>query len=417
MTQRTRWIGFLATTAIAILLVYAIVNESSRQEQAQAAYRATAITDGIDLYAHHCASCHGAAGEGLGIYPALNEEFVQHQDQYLLFNVIARGRYRTEMVAYSIEEGGNLVGADITNLVMMLQAAPWERVEARVIELDLVPEEPEVIVLVDDITFDAEALALGTELFATYCVECHGDNGQGTDLAPPLTSRYVASMPAQQLLDTISFGVSGTEMDSFSSTLTQEDKLALVAVLRSWNAGEAAPPPSDAVPLEVADVQGRATFEAWCAPCHGISGEGSSIAPALNDIPTVPADFIATRVRTGFNAMPPFSENDMPDDDLWVLIAYVQNRILGSGLPTYTEADMLTASDLYALHCTECHGRDGLGVEDKGPRLITIPPMHASEIYNFVRLGSAEAEAFPAAILPDGELRLIIGYIHSLSNE
>lgn len=421
MTRGMKWLGFLATLLIVVMLGINIARESSRQQAARQRHLAAAIEQGTDLYALHCASCHGAAGEGLAAYPALDQAFMREQDAQTIYAIIERGRYNTEMAAYGINESGALTVAQLDSLVTVIKAGPWEAVERRVAELGLTPPEETIAaapanaaaLLPTNLNPD-QAMTLAQELFLNNCVECHGENGAGTAQAPQLNNAYVRGMSEAQLVNIITKGVLRTEMDSFRDTFSPDEIAVLVYMLQNWE--DAAPnTPTPTVDTSSVTETGQELFETWCAICHGVQGEGGSIAPSLNDIPPLPADFITSRVRGGYNAMPPFSESDVSNAQLAVLIDYAQTRIFGSRLPILSEEEMKIAAGLYVVHCAECHGEVGQGTAEKGPALVVSPPLRASEITNFVRFGSAQAEAISPDTLPDQELEFIIAYIHSLS--
>ncbi|MBX5482364.1 MAG: cytochrome c/FTR1 family iron permease [Myxococcaceae bacterium] len=99
-------------------------------------------------------------------------------------------------------------------------------------------------------------LARGRELFAQACAACHGTTGDGQapaaatmDPKPAnfLDPRVMASLTPYKAFNTISFGVTGTAMPSFSTALTEKDRWALafyVVSLRHRGAtcqGEPAP--------------------------------------------------------------------------------------------------------------------------------------------------------------------------------
>lgn len=430
MTRGYKWFGFLATTAIVLLLAVNVVREPARQQQAQADYQAAAVDAGMDLYAMNCARCHGAAGEGLGVYRALDQEFIINKDPRELYTVIHFGRYATDMAAFGLDEGGNLTPAQIDRLVVMLQAGSWEAVEARVAALGMLPTEADIAAATRSLEVaalngngsDPAVVARGRELFAEHCTECHGEAGEGTADAPQLNNAYVRGMPDSQLYEIVGLGVRNTEMEGFAELLPAEDLAALIALLHVWDDAGASPADSGTVIAtaeEIAAVSqtGQEIFEMWCGVCHGVRGEGGAIAPSLNDIPALPADFLVSRVRNGKNAMPPFSENDLPNGQLAVVIEYAQSTIIGSGLPVYSEAELSQGGALYVTHCAECHGAAGEGVTDEGPRINTLPPMRAVEITNFTRVGSTQTPAIPSSEVSDADLRLIVAYIHSLSQQ
>ena len=332
------------------------------------------------------------------------------------------------MAAFGLDQGGVLTSAQINDLVVMIQGAEWDAVAERVVALGYAPTEEDIqaaLAAGQSVTLalgavDAETLALGQGLFETHCIECHGPDGQGTADAPQLNNPYVQSMAESQLLEIVGQGVRNTEMEGFGDRLSPDEIAALIQLLRNWgNLHGAAPAQvfTIASPEEIAAVgeTGQQLFEMWCAVCHGVRGEGGAIAPSLNDIPHLPAEFLVSRIRNGQNAMPPFPEANLANGQLALVIEYAQANIIGSGLPTYTPEELAQGADLYATHCAECHGPAGEGAGEAGPRINTLPPMRAVEIVNFTRVGSAQTPAIPSAQVSDEELRLIVAFIHSLS--
>jgi len=429
MTRELTLMGLLGTLLIAVAMGINVLRESDRQAQAQLDLRVAAVLDGMDRFAENCAICHGAAGEGLGVYRALNQEFIVKKDPHDLFTVIRYGRYATEMAAFALDEGGNLTPGQIDELVAMLQYGSWDAIAARVEALGLTPTEADVqaamrsveVAAVGQQAADPAALPAALQLFADNCVECHGDQGQGTADAPQLNNAYVRGMSDTQLHSIIASGVRNTKMEGFESRLTGEEIAALILLLHNWGAatgrmegGESAETQL-ASEAEIAAVtqSGQELFETWCAPCHGVRGEGGAIAPSLNDIPRLPFDFIVSRVRGGQNAMPPFPEANLSNAQLAVLIDYAQTSVIGAGLPVFTAAEIETGRALYIAGCAECHGPAGEGVPDKGPALVIMPPMRASEIVNFTRVGSSLTPAIPPGVVSDADLRLIVAYILS----
>lgn len=423
-----RWISFLATCAIVTLLAYNIGREPLRQEQAAASYHAAALAGGTDLYALHCARCHGAAGEGLGAYRALNQDFIASKPAGELYTVIHYGRYATDMAAFGLDQGGALTATQINDLVVMLQNAEWESVAARVAALGYTPTEEDIRAAQEAAqrtalilgAADADTLALGLGLFEVHCAECHGPAGEGSSDAPQLNNAYVQGMAESQLLEIVGLGVRNTEMEGFRDRLAEGEIAALVQLLRNWGNLDGAAPAGEfviATAEEIAEVTqtGQAIFEMWCGICHGVRGEGGGIAPSLNDIPALPAEFLVSRIRNGQNAMPPFAESDLSNGEMALVIEYAQASIIGAGLPAYSAEELAQGADLYAAACGECHGPAGEGVPEAGPRITTLPPMRAVEIVNFTRVGSAQTPAIPSSQVSDAELRLIVAYIHSLS--
>jgi len=52
-------------------------------------------------------------------------------------------------------------------------------------------------------------------LFAENCISCHGDNGQGSAIAPPLNTPSLRKTDSDTLQNTITFGRPGTAMPAW----------------------------------------------------------------------------------------------------------------------------------------------------------------------------------------------------------
>jgi mono/diheme cytochrome c family protein len=80
-------------------------------------------------------------------------------------------------------------------------------------------------------------------------------------------------------------------------------------------------------PAAAADVGGNAAhgkqvFGSICYTCHGYEGQGGSTGPKLAPGPKPYAAF-STFVRNTSGAMPPFTERNLPEQDLRDLYAYL----------------------------------------------------------------------------------------------
>jgi mono/diheme cytochrome c family protein len=80
--------------------------------------------------------------------------------------------------------------------------------------------------------------AIGTQIFAANCAQCHGKDATGGGSAPTLnSSQFLKSTTDDQIFALVSGGVSGTEMPAWSldygGTFTAEQVLQVVTYLRS----------------------------------------------------------------------------------------------------------------------------------------------------------------------------------------
>jgi mono/diheme cytochrome c family protein len=79
-----------------------------------------------------------------------------------------------------------------------------------------------------------------------------------------------------------------------------------------------------AAPLEFTDPQlllGQQVFMRDCNQCH--PGGAAGLAPAINDKP-LPGGLIKFQVRNGLGAMPAFDEEEIADEELEAIVAYLE---------------------------------------------------------------------------------------------
>lgn len=74
---RLHWnllLGWLASLALAGVLVFSLANQAERMEERRSAAAARQIEAGAEIYMTNCTNCHGGNGEGIGeLGPALND--------------------------------------------------------------------------------------------------------------------------------------------------------------------------------------------------------------------------------------------------------------------------------------------------------------------------------------------------------
>ncbi len=126
--------GFLATLIILLIIPAYSWIEPTHQENLLKEFYTDAVVTSTDIYAENCAVCHGAAGEGIGDTPPLNSEGLRSMPESELIKVITRGRDNTLMAAWAVEEGGILSSSQVNDMVVFIQQANWEYVNARVAE-------------------------------------------------------------------------------------------------------------------------------------------------------------------------------------------------------------------------------------------------------------------------------------------
>jgi ubiquinol-cytochrome c reductase cytochrome c subunit len=175
----------------------------------------------------------------------------------------------------------------------------------------------------------------GKELYAAYCLSCHGVDGRGVTstshpagvldlrgLGPPLTD--VGAQAADFYLTT-GYMPLGNPREQPRRTQSPFDKrqiAALVDYVASFGHG---PPVPDPRPQRGDVSSGLALFSEHCAGCHQIAAEGgyvtNAVAPPLHEATPVQ---IAEAVRIGPFLMPKFPKSQISDSQLDSIIAYVE---------------------------------------------------------------------------------------------
>jgi len=187
--------------------------------------------EGRILYAQNCAACHGSVGQGLDA-PALNDKtFLEQSSDERTFGLISVGIPGTEMPAWSQKFGGLFTDQQIRQIATFIRSweadAPDRQAEARV--------------------GDA---AQGLTIYTGTCVVCHGEQGQGTDLAPALNDpQKLAQFDDDWYADTIRDGRPSRGMPTWGTVLSPTQIRDLVALLRAWERGDSVAGPELREPL------------------------------------------------------------------------------------------------------------------------------------------------------------------------
>jgi ubiquinol-cytochrome c reductase cytochrome c subunit len=183
-----------------------------------------------------------------------------------------------------------------------------------------------------DITYKeppASYINAGEQLFAENCSSCHGNEGGGSAIAPPL----IGVGPA-----TVDFWVSSGRMPATTpnsveaerkpAKLSPKQALQVAAYLNSLDPSVPFIPYPNLKGANLAD--GADLFSLNCAACHTITGAGDALAfgtnaPSLNN-KHVTAQQVAEAIRTGPANMPRFTGN-LSDAQVRDVVAYVTEKI------------------------------------------------------------------------------------------
>lgn len=231
------------------------------------------LAAGISLYSENCVACHGADGLGTTLAPALNDLSVRAQSSADLERSIRLGVSGTLMAGWEKVLDEEQVAALLELLLR------WDEVPSGAIPA---PDQP--------ILVTAESLALGSELYAASCDNCHGPEGQGSQRAPSLNVRsYLADTPDAALLQIITLGVPETAMPAWGDRMSEAQIQAVVGFIRSWE------PTSPEVPQPV-----RVRGPWW---------QGNTSPGGAQQLPSGGASTSASNEETSSNAPMPNDTN------------------------------------------------------------------------------------------------------------
>ena len=246
-----------------------------------------------------------------------------------------------------------------------------------------------------------ESIEQGQVIYAENCVVCHGAAGAGISAYPALDNQGVRDMDYDTIFKVIERGRYNTAMAPWGvnegGVLNDMQIDQLIAMIQQGDWAATAhtvdtlglnPPtvisveiPEDILAsladLPHGEVMARALplYAANCAGCHGGNGEGTAIAPALNDDTLRQQNTDEDLQRTIANGRPGtlmagWDQALTPEEisDLVSLIRY-WDEIPAGLLPepelppiASTDAEVIAAGEkLYAVACSTCHGSDGQG--------------------------------------------------------
>jgi cytochrome c oxidase cbb3-type subunit 3 len=173
---------------------------------------------------------------------------------------------------------------------------------------------------VAEIARSPEALAVGRNLFANNCAQCHGSDGRGARGFPNLTDEvWLYGRDEPTLLATITHGRQAV-MPALGAAVGDDAAVTAVATYVQSLSGRA-------VDSGLAAV-GRSKFETVCAACHGVDGKGNPAlgAPNLTDADWLYGPDLATireGILNGRNGQMPAFEPVLGDKRIRLVAAYV----------------------------------------------------------------------------------------------
>jgi mono/diheme cytochrome c family protein len=299
-------------------------------------------------------------------------------------------------------------------------------------------------------------IAEGQIVYAENCAVCHNAAGEGLGANPALNTVGVQQMDYDTLYKTIARGRYNTAMPAWSTEdggpLNEAAISAVVALLQhgDWQQTQIvvadlglAPrvPLSVTVPITtlqqialLPDGEALAsavqTYAANCVACHGANGEGTSLAPALND-PVIraerPADQLNKTISLGSpgTVMAGWNQRLSAEEiDQLVLLVQRWDQIPADAIPEppaqpiiVTERLLATGQTLYTQNCSRCHGTDGQGTR-------RAPALNVQSFFDKVTSDQAMVQivssGVPGTAMPAwgdrmsvSEIEAIVAYVRS----
>jgi mono/diheme cytochrome c family protein len=219
------------------------------------------VLDFATLYKQNCVACHGNSNEpGAALYLA-NPVYLAVAGEDNIKAIIANGVSGKLMPPFAQSAGGMLTDQQVDVLAKGLIAS-WGK--------------PGVLDQLNPPTYKAMLHpdpAAGQKVFTTYCAQCHGDTGEGTDdVKGALVNASFLALISDQNLRSIVISGMNPDMPNFhehedNPPLTDQNVTDVVA----WLASHRAPIADTVVPASVPVSLSTASHAASSTPKHGSS--------------------------------------------------------------------------------------------------------------------------------------------------
>ena len=423
--ERKIILGWGLTLVIVVFVLVYWLNEPHRMVVASEEFRLEAVHRGEELYADHCASCHGDEGQGIpNVGSVLNSRgFLELYDDEAIRAATSNGRPNTMMAAYAQEKGGPLRDNQIEDLGAFIRN--WQ---------ETAPVLPTATPAID-----------AASLYAQYCAGCHGPNGEGTDaISLALNSKgFLGRTDDALLFQLTAQGRPEQGMPVFAGELSNAEINSLVAFIRAW----------EATAPEV-KLGGETLYARYCAFCHGANGEGArNVSIVLNS-----QEFLATHddsqlrriIAQGHENMPPWSEEQgglLTAEQIDELVALIRawekpgaKTPEATKMPEPTETPEVVetpeavsgpgfAADvlpLFQKQCIVCHsatqslgGWDGssyagvTGSGDHAPVVVPGDPDGSLLVQKMLGTQTVGAQMPMAQLLPPEQVQVVIEWIRA----
>jgi cytochrome c oxidase cbb3-type subunit III len=152
------------------------------------------IMDFNVLFMRNCAGCHGPSGKGGAAIPLSDPVFLAIADDAAIRRIAANGVPGTPMPAFAQSAGGMLTDQQIDAIVGGLRS----RARPDLVRGEILP--PYATPVPGDPRH-------GADVYATYCLACHGPDGRGGNKASSIVNdSYLALVSDQDLRTNVIVG-------------------------------------------------------------------------------------------------------------------------------------------------------------------------------------------------------------------
>ncbi len=313
-------------------------------------FKQSGLYEGKLIYASHCLTCHGCAGNGLGTYggtlivtPAnykaepfntmSNDEFFWHVSEGVQGSVMPPWKE-------SLTESKRW---NVIRYIQNVYSQPFERDPD---EGDPPPEYDKK----NPLPVSVNSIDAGKRIWTRECMVCHGDAATGEGIfragIEPVPPNFDSPADYDSYMDAdyywrISEGVPWTAMPTWKVVYTEQERWQLVGYIRTMFTQTLPAPPappenerfdatdtmkSMTMPASTSYDAGRQQFLIMCSHCHGLAGDGSGAAGSY--LNPKPANLTTALAGTVLGIKDRYDGNTL---------GKITNGIRGTAMPTWGE--------------------------------------------------------------------------------
>jgi ubiquinol-cytochrome c reductase cytochrome c subunit len=166
-------------------------------------------------------------------------------------------------------------------------------------------------------------------------------------------------------------------------------------------------------------AEGEKLFASNCASCHGLSAEGSDVAPTLIGVGAASVDFQVGTGRMPLAAQGPQGEEkpvQFNQTQIDQLAAFVASLAPGPSVPDdallQADGDATNGAELFRINCAMCHNVAGAGgALTEGKWAPSVQDVSGKHIYEAMISGPSNMPVFNDLNLTPEDKRDIITYL------